>query len=169
MSQDGNTANVKDASVFQQLMTSINNFIRAGQQTQSDAHRFIASSMDRLHSIERVLQQRLDDAQRKLQNADHELTLCRRKPCQDSQGNPILPQCHAQEQARKEANIQYEAASENMNQMRQILQQAEQLITYYEREEKRFQHLINEKLPADHRALSVKSKYVDAYLNTHID
>ena len=167
MAQD-NIANVKDASVFQDLMSSINNFIRAGQQTQSDAHRLIANSMDRLHQIERVLQQRLDDAQRKVQNAERELSICEATPCYDSQGNRIAPNCASQRSARREANIQYEAAQENMSRMHEILKHADQLIAYYENEEKRFQHLIDEKLPANHRALSATSRYVDAYKNTHI-
>ena len=167
MLQD-NTANVKDASVFQDLMSSINNFIRAGQQTQSDAHRLIASSMDRLHQIEGVLQKRLGDAQRKVQSAERELSICEATPCYDSQGNRIAPNCVAQKSARNEANMQYEAAQENMGKMREILQRADQLIAYYENAEKRFQHLIDEKLPANHRALSATSRYVEAYKNTHI-
>lgn len=160
-------ANVKDASVFQEMMKSINQYVNLGLQSQKDAHALINNSMNRLQKIKSVLQQRLDDAERKLQNADRALNICEATPKYDNQGHRIPPDCSAQRKARREAGIQEEAAKKNMERMQQILRAADQLITYYQNEEKRFQQLIDEKLPAGHAALRQQNRIVQEYINTH--
>ena len=160
-------ANVKDASVFRQLMDAINTYVCECHDYSGKVREYIAIMDEEFYKIRDVLQQRLDDADRKLQQADLALTICESTPTYDSEGNPQQPSCSAEKWQRQKAKRQVEVAQRNMNQMNAILRQVDRLKSEYQSEEKRFMKLLDEKLPAGSACLQDESELMRTYMNEH--
>jgi hypothetical protein len=160
-------ANVRDASVFRQLMDAINTYVTDCREYSRRVREYIAEKDEEFYKIKDILQQRLDDADRKLQQADLALTMCESRPSYDSEGHPQAPNCSSEQRARTRAREQVKFAQNCMNEMNAIFRKLEQVKAEFHNEEKRFINLMDEKLPTGSACLREENDLIHAYLNEH--
>lgn len=161
------SANVRDASVFRQLMDAINTYVSECHECSGKVREYIGMMDEEFQKIKDELQMRLDDADRKLQQADLALTLCESRPSYDSEGNPQAPNCSSEQRERQKAKRQVEVAQRNMNDMNAILRQLDRVKAEYQNEEKRFVELLDKKLPTGSACLREENDLIHAYMNEH--
>lgn len=164
---DNNTANINDASVFDKLIKTIDDFVYACRSNSDKVNDYIFTMENEMHKIKDTLEQRLCDAEIKLRNCDEALTLCQMRPAYDSEGNPTTPNCSSEEHARMKAKRQMEVAQKNMNDMNELFRLADQLVSKFKNAEKRFNELLERKLPEGSNCLKYDSEIVQAYIRMH--
>lgn len=162
-----NCANVKDASVFRELMDAINTYVFECKECSAKVNAYVAEMDEKFYKIKDELQRRLDDADRKLHQADLALTLCESTPSYDSEGNPQPQNCRAEQKERNRAIRQVEVAQNNINQMNSIMRELERVKSAYHSEKKNFDKLLDEKLPTGSACLKEESDLIQAYINEH--
>lgn len=169
MRENTTSANVKDTSVFEQLINTTNTYVSACEDGVEKIDDYIFTMDNEMQKIKDVLAQRLCDAEIKLRNCDNALTLCQARICYDSEGNRQAPNCSSEERARMRAKRQAEVAQKNMNTMEELMRIADRLVNKYKESEKTFKNLLEIRLPDGNDSLKYIEDIVKDYHNAKLN
>jgi len=161
-------AYIGNPEIFIKLMGFIDTFIHQNKDNVRKVDDWMFDKENELQKIKELLEQRLMDAQTKLQNADFELNMCRSMPAYDDEGRPQKPNCSSQENARMEAKRMLDVAQKNLNQMNELLRYAQKFAREYDNKKQNFLKLIYNKLPSSVSTLHKHHQIMQEYLNLNI-
>ncbi len=156
-------ARVEDAEIFKRLINSMDKFIGENKGNVSNVDDFVFDAENKLRKTQELIEQRLMDANIKLQNRDMELSLCKQKASFDSEGRPIKPNCGFEKAARLRAKKQVEIAQRVINEMNEIMRFADEFENKYNVSKSNFTQLLDNKLPEAQIILQKQYKIVEGY------
>ena len=142
-------ANVKDISVFQELLDATQGVIASCDQIIGAPRDFIFEVDNQLEKIMDLLQQRLHEAEVKRENCDRDLSLCEASVSYDAEGNPQPPNCSYERRKANQARRQVQAAENCVSQMKELMRMAEKIKDEYLQDEESFRQMIDHDLEAD--------------------
>lgn len=111
------------------------------------------------------LQHRLEDAERKLNNQNNMLTLCKSRIEYDESGNIRTPNCTSEERAVRRATNELKAARRNLDEMKQLTQIVENRLREYENKVSIFRSLNTDFTDSCSEYLHKIISLVNEYLN----
>ncbi|MBS9783539.1 MAG: hypothetical protein KGV46_03195 [Pasteurella sp.] len=160
---------VIDPVIFSRLMEAIDAYVGENKENVKKVDDYIFEQDNKLIQIKELLERRVEDAQIKLRNKDHKLTLCEMTPVYDSEGNPKEPSCGSERRARKRAKRQLDVAEKVMSQMNELLRYADKYKQEYEDEKNKMMSLLENKLPVDKQQLKKHDEIMQEYLRLNIE
>lgn len=169
MARSNRESYVIDPDIFNRLMKAIDAYVYENKEQIKKVDDYIFEQENKLIKIQELLERRLEDAEIKLQNADHKLTLCQSRPAYDSEGNPKRPNCSSEEWARMRAKRQLDIAHKVISQMKELMRYAEKYKQSYEQEKNKMISLLENKLPTDKKQLNEHDKIMQEYLRINLD
>lgn len=162
-------ANVKDVSVFKQLIDTTETYVMECEDGVEKIDDYIFMMDNEMHKIKNQLAQRLFDAETKLRNCDNALTLCQTRVTIDMNGNRQAPNCSSEEHARMKAKRQMEVAQKNMNTMEELMRMADHLVNRFKESEQKFKDLLEIQLQEGNDSLKRLERIVKDYQNTKLN
>ena len=161
-------SNIKDASVFMQLVDTTNFFVSECEDHVEEIDEYIFCMDNEMRKIKDLLAQRLYDAEIKLRNCDNALTLCQARVCYDEEGRRREPNCISEKHARMKAKRQVEVAQNNMRSIEELMRLADHLVDRYNNSKKKFEALLQGRLQEGNDELKRLKRLVDDYKNTKL-
>ena len=162
-------ANIKDASVFMQLVDATNSFVSDCEDSVDKIDDYIFVMDNEMQKIKDLLAQRLYDAEIKLRNCDNDLTLCKARVCYDEEGRRQEPNCSTEKHNRWKAKRQVEVAWNNMRSMEELMRKADHLVNRFNESKKKFESLLQTRLQDGNDELKMLKRMVDDYRNSKLN
>jgi DNA repair ATPase RecN len=158
---------ITDIKVLQKLKDSYSDFSVAYQSEIPRIDGAIFQAKERLIQIQTVLEHRLADAERKLQNCNNALTMCKTQVIYetDSNGNShrVEPNCSSEEAEVINARKEQKTAQENLDTMHQIMRAAEEQLRKYEEAKRKFTQNVDENVHLAVEQLNKHQQLADNY------
>ena len=162
-------ANIKDASVFIQLVDATNSFVSDCENSVEKIDDYIFEMDNDMQKIKDLLAQRLYEAEIKLRNCDNALTLCEARVCYDEEGRRQKPDCSSEKHNRMKAKRQVEVAQNNMKRMEELMRLADHLVNRFNVSKKKFESLLQNRLQEGNDELKMLKRMVDNYRNAKLN
>lgn len=167
--RNSSTAHVLDASIFPILKGGIDSFVDQSIQNIDEADRQIAAMANELAKVGETLQQRLDQANIVLANANMKLNLCETQPPHyDEDGEAHYPSCSSEKHDVRVAQEQAKAAENCLSQYKECLRAIEQKTSEYQSHKNRFMRLIDEVLREGSSEMLRQWKLMEEYLGSSV-
>jgi hypothetical protein len=161
-------ANVKDISIFQDLLSATENVRSNCEPLLGQPRDFIFEVDNQLEKIMDLLQQRLHEAEVKRENCDRDLSLCEASVSYDENGEPQPPNCSYERRKANQARRQVKAAENCVSQMKELMRMAEKIKNEYLQEEQSFKQLIDHDLADDCAYLRDEYDRMLEYLSSNL-
>ncbi len=159
---------VRNKEVFKRLIEAIDSFVCRNKENVQKVDDFVFEKENELKKIKELLEQRLVEAQHKLQSCLMEQAICHQRIEYDDEGNRIKPNCSSENNAVMKAQRQEKFARNALNEMNELLRYVEKFVREYYHKRDNFMQLLENKLPADQANLNKHSEIVQQYVNTLI-
>ena len=163
------SANVKDVSVFKQLIDATNAYVNDCEERVAKVDDYIFVMDNEMHKINDQLARRLCDAEIKLRNCDNALTLCQARVSYEAEGHRASPDCSSEVHARMKAKRQMEVAQNNMRRMEELMRMADHLVNRFKESEQKFKDLLEIQLQDGNDSLKRLERVVKDYQNTKLN
>ncbi len=162
-------AHVLDASIFPILKDGIDSFVDQSLQNIDEAERQIAAMANELAKVGETLQQRLDQANILLVNANMKLNLCETQPPHyDEDGEAHYPSCKSEKHDVRVAQEQVKAAENCLNQYKECLRVIDQKNSEYQSRKNRFMRLIDDVLREGSSEMLRQWKLIEEYMENGV-
>lgn len=166
---NSSTAHVLDASIFPILKSGIDSFVEQSIQNIDEAERQIAVMANELAKVGEILQQRLDQANIVLANANMKLNLCETQPPHyDEDGEAHYPSCSSEKHDVRVAQEQVKAAESCLCQYKECLRAIEQKKSEYQSRKNRFMRLIDDVLREGSSEMLRQWKLMEDYMENGV-
>lgn len=163
------SACVLDASIFPILKDGIDSFVDESMSNIDEAERQIAAMANELAKVGEILQQRLDQANIVLANANMKLNLCETQPPHyDEDGEAHYPSCSSEKHDVRVAQEQVKAAENCLSQYKECLRAIEQKKTEYQSRKSRFMRLIDDVLREGSSEMLRQWKLMEDYMENGV-
>lgn len=167
--RNSSTAHVLDASIFPILKGGIDSFVDKSFQNIDEAERQIASMANELAKVGEILQQRLNQANIVLANANMKLNLCETQPPHyDEDGDAHYPSCSSEKHDVRVAQEQVKAAENCLSQYNECLRAIEQKKAEYQSRKSRFVRFIDEVLREGSSEMLRQWKLMEDYMENGV-
>lgn len=163
------SAYVSDASIFPILKNGIDSFVEQSIQNIDEAERQIAVMANELAKLGEILQQRLNQANIVLANANMKLNLCETQPPHyDENGEAHYLSCSSEKHDVRVAQEQVKAAENCLSQYNECLRAIEQKKAEYQSRKSRFMRLIDDVLREGSSEMLRQWKLMEDYMENGV-
>jgi DNA repair ATPase RecN len=160
--------NITDINVLQRLKDGYSGFSMAYQSEIPRIDSVLFQKREQLIQIQTKLEHKLADAERKLQNCNNALTMCKAQIVYetDSNGNShrVEPNCGSEESEVRNARKEQKNAQNNLDAMHQIMRAAEERFRVYEDVKQRFRRDVDENVHLAIEQLNKHQQLAEQYL-----